>query len=63
MFATVVASVFAVLILVWAGLDLIVHPGAGGSWQELIGAVIGNFVFVWIVMMGFSLLIRFLKKD
>ena len=64
LFATVVAAIYATVILLVASVGLVFNTDDGGSWAELVGAVVGNFILVWVVMVGLSLVVRlFRHKD
>ena len=64
LFATVVAAIYATMILLVASVGLVFTTDDGGSWAELVGAVVGNFILVWVIMMGLSLVMRlFRRKD
>lgn len=64
LFATVVAAIYATVILLVASVGLVFNTDDGGSWAELVGAVVGNFILVWVVMVGLSLVVRlFRRKD
>jgi hypothetical protein len=63
LFPMAVALSWAIVIAVFASIGRLFGPeGEQGTWGEVVGATIGNFVFVFVAAFAVSAIMRFIRS-